>query len=145
MKDKKFNKLLANFKVLSYKIHCFHTDMKWGTFHEYHKFLWDIYNWLEDQVDIIKERARISDIYTATSLKEIVELSDIEEIDPEDAPITEISVIKDFVSKDLSELEDFLLEEIQFFGKTNDLVTQNILIDFLDNIWKFRWMNDSSL
>lgn len=143
--DKKFNKLVANFKVLSYKIHCFHTDMAWKEFMEYHKFLGDIYWWLEGQIDIIKERARILNIYTATSLKEIVELSDIEEIDPEDTPITEISTIKDFVSKDLSELETFLDEEIQYFGKTNDLVTQNIIIEFQDKIGKFRWMNDSSL
>ena len=76
------SKLLANFVYLQYKIHSMHTDMPpcpvWLRNHE---FMNDVYTFFgDDQIDRIKERARILGGSTPCSIFELSQLTDIKEL-----------------------------------------------------------------
>lgn len=127
------SKLLAVFQVESYKLHCLHTDVRGPLFLELHPFMWDVYSYFEDQTDRIKERALILGQTTPFRLANLIKLSGVEEL----SEIPDMSQAVEIVLKDLVRIEWILKEAIDW--TTDDLVTQNKLIDFADTVGKFRW------
>ena len=134
------NKLLANFVVMEYKVHSIHTDIVGSLFLDVHTLLWEIYNffWSSNR-DSIKERVRILRSFTPSSLSELIDLSEINEISKVPSLVRSLET----VFADLEMLEKCLTEWCDI--AKDDLVTQNILIDFNTEIGKFRRKIESVL
>lgn len=117
-----------------------HTDMTGPLFMPIHLLLDDVYQFFGDNnIDWIKERVRILSWFSPSSILELSQMTDIQEV----KVVPPMTIILQMVAKDLRFIENLLSQWIK--SMTNDLVTQNKLIDFADAVGKFRWKVESSL
>jgi len=83
----KTNKYLADIAVSDIKIHNLHWNVVGPQFKAVHEFLEGIYDSYSEALDEVAEFIKINGAYPAASLKEYLELSDIEELGKEDIKI----------------------------------------------------------
>lgn len=131
-------KILASFKVLSYKIHVLHTEMQWDIleFEVFHSFLGELYEYFQWKIDTIMEDMEQLKYDVPYCLDEILEESEIEEL------TSSIKLPKDqlpLVSSDLLLMIKLLQSGIVKSGIEMDLVIQNNLVDYQKDIRKFQW------
>ena len=138
--EKMLSILLANFVVLQYKIHSIHTSMKDGLcWLGLHAFLDDVYLFFGDEnIDKIKERAEIKWSTTPFTLSALLEIASIDELTKLPSTIE----AKQIILEDLKHMEDILSGMCPKYA--DDLVTQNMLVDFKDQIGIFRWKLEST-
>jgi len=73
-------KILADFKVISYKIHVLHTSMQGELFLSYHPFLGELYSFFENNIDDIMEDMEQLHINVPTNIDDLLDESDIVEL-----------------------------------------------------------------
>jgi len=147
--DKILCEVLSNFKVFSMKVHSLHVTMTGDGFDAYHKFLGEIYSFLEDSTDSIMENMEMIGIPTPTSLEEQIEESGIKELwddskwedKEDDGSIEDWKAQMPVVEKWLLYILDCLQDAIEKSGDEKDFVTQNDLIDLQKDIRKFSRKN----
>ena len=101
------NKLLANFMVMEYKVHSIHTDIVGSLFLDVHSLLGDIYSFFgASNRDAIKERVRVLGKFTPSSLSELLDLTEINEI----VKVPSLVRSLETVFADLSTIEKCLTE-----------------------------------
>lgn len=129
------SKLLANFVYLQYKFHSMHTDMPACPVRlRNHEFMNDVYTFFgDDNIDWIKERARILGGSTPCSIFELSQLTDVKELQSV-PPMMEMLQI---VIGDLKMMEELLNVWLKL--AESDLVTQDKLINFNDTVGTMRW------
>lgn len=147
-------KILSDFKVLAYKIHLMHVNMHTDLLLSYHPFLWEVYLYLEDQIDDIMEDMSQLEYELPYSLKDLIAESDIMELRK---CITDPKEMMPIVSKDLIVLITNLQEGIEIAGGEEDeveetdeedeskifpdMVIQNNLIEYQKTLRKFERKN----
>lgn len=131
-------KILSDCKVLSYKIHVLHTAMQWELFLSYHPFLGEVYDFLEDQIDVLMEDIEQLGYKVPVSLDEMLEESDIIELQ---SVVTDPNRQMEIVNSDLDYLIGFLQKGINESWAKNDMVIQNNLIDIQKQLRIFQRKN----
>lgn len=132
--------LLANFVVMEYKVHSMHTDIVGSLFMPIHLLFSDVYNFFgADNRDKIKERVRILGDFTPSNLSELIDLAEIDEI----KKVPSLLKCLEEVASDLEKMQTCLTDGMK--QSSEDLVTQNMLIDFSDEVWVLKYKVDSIL
>lgn len=67
--------------ALYFKMHSYHWNIEGADFVQYHGYLGDLYTQLWNNTDLISEKVRMLGSYSPTSLRRMLELSDVEESD----------------------------------------------------------------
>lgn len=131
-------KVLSDCKVLSQKIHVLHTAMEWDLFLCYHPFLGEIYDFLEDQIDPLMEDMEQLWYNVPCSLDEMLEESDIVELQTiVKDPLKQMIIVDD----DLKYMIDCLQKGIGLSWEKNDMVIQNNIIDIQKQLRLFQRKN----
>lgn len=127
----------STLEVLEYKVQACHWNEVWSWFLYFHSRLWEFYEEVEENEDIVAERLRWIWWNTNLNLRSVVKYSIIKEKES-------IVWIKESI-KDL--LNDLTLVEFTFenFSKElwNDLITQQIVLDVIIMISKRKYLFSS--
>ena len=136
------NKEIANLGVAYIKFHNLHWNVIGGQFKPVHEYLEALYDSISDSLDEVAELLKINDEYPVASLKEFLELSEIEELSSKDVHFKDALVIA---------LEDLLViakqaKVIRQLASEDDLIG---LVDSMEgiisNIDKESWFIRSML
>ncbi len=87
------NKQIANLGVGYIKFHNLHWNVVGGQFKPVHEYLEVLYDSLSDSLDEVAEILKMNDEYPVASLKQFLELSQIQELD-ESKDINYVEVLK---------------------------------------------------
>ncbi|WP_062055403.1 Dps family protein [Aquimarina longa] len=130
------NQLLSNYIVHYHKLRSFHWNVEGGDFFELHEQFEIEYNEVKSQTDIIAERIRIFGLKPKHTLKEHLELSQIEEVERE---LTPIAMVKE-VLKDFHIIHNTLLDAINTALEAGDSATEEIVTQLMRRLEKRHWM-----
>ena len=137
------NKQIANLGVGYIKFHNLHWNVVGGQFKPVHEYLEVLYDSLSDSLDEVAEILKMNDEYPVASLKQFLELSQIQELD-ESKDINYVEVLKMI-------LDDLVILQNQAKVIRNLAVEEDIigLIDSMEgiisNIDKELWFIKSML
>lgn len=132
------NKLIADFTVLYTKLHTYHYNVVGSEFYSLHVMLEGEYNTFHNWIDEVAESLKINDEYPVASLKEMLELTAIEE-----------AVSKDYTSKEI--LEDLLSDYQMLITYMSEikgdlpLIQENMLEEFISHLSKQVWFFKATL
>ena len=87
------NKEIANLGVLYIKFHNLHWNVIGGQFKPVHEYLEVLYDSLSDSLDEVAELLKINEEYPVASLREFLELSEIQELESKDVNFKDALVI----------------------------------------------------
>lgn len=87
------NKEIANLGVLYIKFHNLHWNVIGGQFKPVHEYLEVLYDSLSDSLDEVAELLKINGEYPVASLREFLELSEIQELESKDVNYKDALVI----------------------------------------------------
>lgn len=135
------NTLLANYQVFYNKLRNFHWNVEGPDFFELHEAFEDEYNVTKKNIDIVAERIRAFGIKPNFTMKKVMELSQIEEPSKE---LSALEMVRE-VLKDFEIIHNNMLDGINASLETGDVVTEQILTDFLSYLEKRNWMYTSYL
>jgi starvation-inducible DNA-binding protein len=138
----KTNKYLADIAVSDIKIHNLHWNVVGLQFKAIHEFLEGIYDSYAEALDEIAEFIKINGAYPAASLKEYLELSDIEELGKEDIKIENAVRL---ALENQQALKNEALELRAEADKEDNFSLVNLLEDQIDGYNKNIWFLESSL
>ena len=135
------NTLLANYQVFYNKLRNFHWNVEGPDFFELHEEFENEYNATKEQIDIVAERIRAFGIKPNFTLNKTMEMAHIKEPTKE---LTAIEMVRE-VLRDYETLHNNMLDGINASLETGDVVTENMLTDFLTRLEKRNWMFTSYL
>ena len=135
--ENKLNKLLANFVVEYHKLQNYHWYIKGKDFFQVHAKLEEIYNGINSSIDELAENILMLGYKPLASLKEFLEVSDIEEAEMEDVKSKHIfkEVLKDFdkLLKDVIEIK-------KEADENNIYLISALMDDYIKEFYKSIWM-----
>lgn len=102
----KLNNLLANLVVLNQKVFTLHWNVRGEDSFDAHKLTDGLYNGLTEFIDQVGEKIKMGGEYPVGSIKEMLELTVIKEINAKDFKTEEVVQI---VKEDLTTLESVIL------------------------------------
>ena len=140
--SKDMNKYLSNLNVLYTKLHNYHWNVVGEGFFTLHAKLEEIYDGVNEEIDLIAERIIMLGAKPLGSLKDYLSNSTIKESDSEDIKSRELleSLLSDFKNL-LADVKDLYL----LADKNDDPVTSSILENSISNYEKNIWMISSFL
>ena len=140
--SKDMNKYLSNLNVLYTKLHSYHWNVVGQGFFTLHAKLEEIYDGVNEEIDLIAERIIMLGAKPLGSLKDYLSNSTIKESDSEDIKSRELleSLLSDFKNL-LADVKDLYL----LADKNDDPVTSSILENSISNYEKNIWMISSFL
>ena len=133
------NTLLANYQVFYNKLRNFHWNIEGPDFFELHEEFENEYNTVKE--NIVAERIRVFGVQSNFTLKRTLELSKIEE---QDKNISALEMVRE-VLRDYETLHDSMLDAVNASLETGDVVTENMLTEFMTELEKRHWMFTSYL
>ena len=135
--ENKLNKLLANFVVEYHKLQNYHWYIKGKDFFQVHAKLEEIYNGINSSIDELAENILMLGYKPVASLKDFLEVSDIEEAEMEDVKSKHIfkEVLKDFdkLLKDVIEIK-------KEADENNIYLISALMDDYIKEFYKSIWM-----
>ncbi|WP_068449377.1 Dps family protein [Caviibacter abscessus] len=135
--EKRLNQFLADLTVLSKKVQNYHWNIKGHGFFSIHVKLDEIYEQLNEEIDVIAERILALGNRPLSSLKEYLEIANIKE-----ATSTEIDI--DSALNSLKEDVSYIIssaKEIKVLAdEKNDYGTSSIIDNFIVEYEKLNWM-----
>ena len=135
------NTLLANYQVFYNKLRNFHWNIEGPDFFELHEEFENEYNIVKENIDIVAERIRVFGVKTNFTMKKTMELSKIEE---KDKNFSALEMVRE-VLNDYEILHDNMLDAVNASLETGDVVTENMMIEFMTELEKRHWMFTSYL
>lgn len=136
------NKYLANIAVSYIKVHNLHWNVVGLQFKAVHEYLEGIYDGYAASLDEIAELIKMNDAFPVASLKEYLELADVEEIASEEIPA------KDAIKALLDNLQYLRAEAIAIRKDAADadaFAIANVLEDHIAEYDKNIWFVESML
>jgi len=130
------NRLLANYQVHYQKLKNFHWNVEGDRFFEVHEQLELEYDQVKLRIDEIAERVRVFGRKPTSTLKEYLEMSDIQERQ-EDFPSSQM--IGDII-EDMNMLISHLVEAYEAAAEYGDIGTSDMTTRFLKETEQRRWM-----
>ncbi|MCR9226712.1 MAG: DNA starvation/stationary phase protection protein [Flavobacteriaceae bacterium] len=130
------NTLLANYQVFYNKLRNFHWNIEGPEFFELHEEFENEYNTVKENIDIVAERIRVFGVKSNFSLKKTLELSEIKE---QEKNISALEMVRE-VLHDFEILHNNMLDAVNAALETGDVVTENMLTEFMTELEKRHWM-----
>jgi len=130
------NTLLANYQVFYNKLRNFHWNIEGPEFFELHEEFENEYNTVKENIDTVAERIRVFGVKSNFSLKKTLELSKIKE---QEKNISALEMVRE-VLHDYEILHDSMLDAVNAALETGDVVTENMLTEFMTALEKRHWM-----
>ena len=121
------NTLLANYQVFYNKLRNFHWNIEGPDFFELHEEFENEYNMVKENIDIVAERIRVFGVKNNFTLKKTMELSKIEE---KDKNLSALEMVRE-VLHDYEILHNNMLDAVNASLETGDVVTENMLTEFM--------------
>lgn len=135
------NTLLANYQVFYNKLRNFHWNIEGPDFFELHEEFENEYNTVKENIDIVAERIRVFGVKSDFTLKKTLELSKIKE---QEKNLSALEMVRE-VMRDYEILHDSMLDGVNAALETGDVVTENMLTEFMTELEKRHWMFTSYL
>ncbi|KSU87276.1 DNA starvation/stationary phase protection protein [Bacillus sp. VT 712] len=135
------NKQVANFSVMYIKLHNYHWYVKGEQFFTLHEKFEELYTETATVIDDLAERLLALGGSPVATMKEILEMSSIEEAHGNETA-------KDMVSelvKDFTTLTTELKQGMDVAGEVDDETTGDMLLAIHQNLEKHMWMLNSFL
>lgn len=132
------NKLLADEHVLYIKVRNAHWNVEGPDFHAQHLFFEELYGELEETIDEIAERIRAIGHYAVGTMKEFLELSQLDEMryTKNDSQ----GFIKELLG-DYESIITFVREQLDVVGEDHkDAGTEDFLVAIIEKHEKTAWM-----
>jgi len=139
--NKELNKQVATWSVMYTKLHNFHWYVKGPQFFTLHAKFEELYNEATLHMDEIAERLLTLGGKPVATLKEHLELSDVEEATGKET--TEEMV--DSVAKDFAKIMKSLKKGMEEAAKDGDDMTEDLLNATYQTIEKHQWMLNAFL
>lgn len=139
--NKELNKQVATWSVMYTKLHNFHWYVKGPQFFTLHAKFEELYNEATLHMDEIAERLLTLGGQPVATLKEHLELSDVEEATGKET--TEEMV--DTVAKDFAKIMKSLKKGMDEAAKDGDDMTEDLLNATYQSIEKHQWMLNAFL
>lgn len=133
--------LLGTVKAFKIKAQNYHWNVTGPDFSQYHKFLNDIYDSADEDVDAIAEHIRALDAFAPGSFKRFSELSRIE--DEESIP-SAIEMLRR-LAKDNETIHSVLMEAHEDANNEKQFGVVNFIEGLLDANEKLQWMLNSHI
>ncbi|MEK5441440.1 MULTISPECIES: Dps family protein [unclassified Fredinandcohnia] len=135
------NKQVANWSVLYIKLHNYHWYVKGSNFFTLHEKFEELYNESAVHIDELAERLLAIGGQPVATMKEILELSSIQEANGNENADEMVSTI----SNDFSILTGELKEGMKVAGDVDDETTGDMLLAIHQSLEKHIWMLQSFL
>ncbi|RIV46480.1 Dps family protein [Flagellimonas pelagia] len=135
------NTLLANYQVFYNKLRNFHWNVEGPEFFELHEEFENEYNTTKKNIDVVAERIRAFGVKPNFTLQKTMEMAQIKEPSKE---LTAIEMVRE-VLRDFETLHNNMLDGINASLDTGDVVTENMLTEFMTHLEKRNWMFTSYL
>jgi len=136
---KNLDKYLANLAVGNIKLHNLHWNVTGFTFKAVHEYLEALYDDFFEKYDAVAEYQKMNGVYPKASLKEYLEISDIDELESKD--IDAKSAVEEALKllKHMRELAEVISDE------SDDFVLSNMMEDHITGYNKQIWFMESML
>ncbi|MGO1243081.1 MAG: Dps family protein [Sphingobacterium sp.] len=132
------NKLLADEHVLYIKVRNAHWNVEGPDFHAQHLFFEELYGELEETIDEIAERIRAIGHYAVGTMKEFLELSQLDEMRYTKSDSQ--GFIKELLG-DYESIITFVREQLDVVGEDHkDAGTEDFLVAIIEKHEKTAWM-----
>lgn len=135
------NKQVANWSVLYIKLHNYHWYVKGSNFFTLHEKFEELYNESAVHIDELAERLLAIGGQPVATMKEILELSSIQEASGNENADDMVATI----SNDFSKLTGELKEGMKVAGDVDDETTGDMLLSIHQALEKHIWMLQSFL
>ncbi len=132
------NKLIADFTVLYTKLHTYHYNVVGPEFYSMHVMLEGEYNTFHGWIDEAAEALKIDGDHPVASLKEMLELSTVKEVESRDYTAKEI--LEDLL-KDYEELLEYMYE----IKASLPMLQENMIEEFIAYLAKQVWFFKATL
>lgn len=126
------NRLIADFTVLNTKLHTYHYNVVGPEFYSLHVMLEKEYDTFHEWTDEVAEALKIAGEYPVSSLKEMLELTAIKEVESKDYSAKEI--LEDLISD-----YQLLIDHMESIKEDLPMVQENLLEDFMTYLAKQIW------
>lgn len=130
------NKLLANLHVHYQKLRNYHWNVVGHDFFELHGVFEQEYNAVKLEIDEVAERIRVFGKTPISTMKEYLEVAEIEETG------TDLSS-KEMVTEILSDFEillSFMVDTIVAAQEIDDIATEDLITGYITRTEKMHWM-----
>lgn len=134
----KMNRLIADFTVLYNKLHTYHYNVVGSEFYSLHVMLEGEYDTFHDWIDEVAEGMKIEGQYPISTLKEILEITSIKEVEAKDYSSKE--VLTDLLS-DYEGLVAYMYE----IKEELPMLQENMLEEFIAHLSKQIWFIKATL
>jgi starvation-inducible DNA-binding protein len=135
---KELNRLLSNYHIYYQNLRNYHWNISGEHFFDLHEKFEELYNDAKVNIDEIAERILTLRMKPTSTLKEYLEIADIEEKSTTDAR----EMVKNIIDNQ-SQLIQNMRDTIESASKIGDEGTIDMLSSFLSNIEKKSWMLDA--
>ena len=132
----KLNRLLADYQVIYGHLHALHWNVEGRQFFVAHRELETMYDQLAEYIDDVAERILTLGNRPATTLKEYVEMSELDELPSRKYEAEEVASL---VLKDLDYMISQIRSLIETAGEHNDEGTADFGVEMLRDLEKQRW------
>ncbi len=130
------NKLIANYHIFYQKLRSFHWNVTGQDFFDLHGKFEDLYTASVNNIDDIAERVRVFGTAPMSSLKEYLEIAEIQESDKQ---LSAMQMTRE-VLDDIEILDSFMLEVVDAAGSVGDAATMDMMNSMMRNLEKEHWM-----
>lgn len=134
----KINKLVANQGVLFVKLHQYHWYVQGPHFFTLHEKFEELYDESNENYDVFAERLIAMGEKPYSTLGEYLEHASITE-QPYVEKLSAETMVSNLVADYLT-IKNIAIEGIELAGKSDDYVTEGMLIDYVESIDKNVWM-----
>jgi starvation-inducible DNA-binding protein len=135
---KELNRLLSNYHIYYQNLRNYHWNISGEHFFDLHEKFEELYNDAKVNIDEIAERILTLRMKPTSTLKEYLEIADIEEKSTTDAR----EMVKNIIDNQ-SQLIQNMRDTIESASKIGDEGTIDMISSFLSNIEKKSWMLDA--
>ena len=129
-------KVISDAYLLYFKAHTFHWNVEGPDFVQYHDFLGEFYEEVFNSIDSYAELIRTLDQYAPTSLKRLVDMSEILEAEGIPDAVSMIKTIK----RDNDQFLATLVQAYDEAEKASEFGVSNFLQDRIQAHEKHAWM-----
>lgn len=130
------NKYVANCAVLNVKLHNLHWNVVGQQFMAVHKFTEELYDDFFEKYDDVAEKLKMTGVTPASTIKQYLQLSDIQEVDPKEFSTQEVIKI---VIADLELMKKLALEIRETADQEGDFGAVSMFEDHVAGYDKNLW------
>src|SRR5690554_4719054 len=133
---KNLNTLLANLHVHYQKLRNYHWNVTGDEFFDIHETTEAEYTEVVEEIDEIAERIRVFGATPYSTLKEYLEISEIEETGTD---LTSTEIVKEIL-RDYELLFSFMVDAVEAAREMGDISTDDLVTGFLRRREKMHWI-----